>query len=75
MQRRKNILMDTAPAIYGGDQFLQNLVRRIGADRMLFGTDSNPTLTLEVIRRSALSDADKKQILSGNTAKLFGLPA
>ena len=75
MQRRKNILMDTAPAIYGGDQFLQNLVRRIGADRMLFGTDSNPTLTLEVIRRSALSDADKKQILSGNTARLFGLPA
>jgi len=75
MKRRKNLLMDTAPAIYGGDQFLPDLVKRVGADRVLFGTDSNPTLTLEVIRRSSLSDEDKKKILSGNTAKLFGQPA
>jgi predicted TIM-barrel fold metal-dependent hydrolase len=72
-RRRKNLLVDTAPALYGGDQFFPTFVKAVGAERVLFGSDNAPTLTLEVIRRSALSDHDKALVLSGNTAKLFGL--
>lgn len=72
-RRRKNVLVDTAPALYGGDQFFPSFVKAVGAERVLYGSDNAPTLTLEVIRRSALSDHDKALVLSGNTAKLFGL--
>jgi predicted TIM-barrel fold metal-dependent hydrolase len=72
-KRRKNILIDTAPAFYGGERFLEEMVKAIGAERLLFGTDNQPTLTLQVIRNSQLSERDKQLILSGNTTKLFGL--
>jgi predicted TIM-barrel fold metal-dependent hydrolase len=72
-KRRKNILIDTAPAFYGGERFLEEMVKTIGAERLLFGSDNQPTLTLQVIRNSQLPERDKQLILSGNTAKLFGL--
>jgi predicted TIM-barrel fold metal-dependent hydrolase len=72
-KRRKNILIDTAPAFYGGERFLEEMVKAIGAERILFGSDDQPTLTLQVIRNSALSDSEKQLILTGNTARLFGL--
>ncbi len=74
-RRHKNILVDTGPALYGGEHALQDLVQAIGAERVLYGSDDNPTLTLQVIRNSALSDREKQLILSGNATRLFGLRA
>ena len=74
-RRHKNILVDTGPALYGGEHALQDLVKVIGAERVLFGSDDNPTLTLQVILNSALSDHEKQLITSGNAVKLFGLKA
>jgi predicted TIM-barrel fold metal-dependent hydrolase len=74
-RRHKNILVDTGPALYGGEHALVDLVAAIGADRVLYGSDDNTTLTLQVIRNSPLSDHDKQLVLSGNAARLFGLKA
>jgi predicted TIM-barrel fold metal-dependent hydrolase len=72
-KRRKNLLIDTGPALYGGERALEALVKSVGAERVLFGSDDQPTLTLQVIRNSQLADHDKRLVLSGNTARLFGL--
>ena len=74
-RRHKNVMVDTGPALYGGESALQELVQAIGAERVLYGSDDNTTLTLQVIRNSALSDHEKQLILSGNAARLFGLKA
>jgi len=72
-RRHKNILVDTGPALYGGEHALEELVAAIGAERVLYGSDDNTTLTLQVIRNSALSNHEKQLVLSGNAARLFGL--
>jgi predicted TIM-barrel fold metal-dependent hydrolase len=72
-RRRKNVLIDTAPAFYGGERFLEEFVKTVGAERLLFGSDNQPTLTLQVIRNSQISARERQLILAGNTAKLFGL--
>jgi predicted TIM-barrel fold metal-dependent hydrolase len=74
-RRHRNILMDTGPALYGGEHALADLVKAIGAERVLYGSDDNTTLTLQVIRNSPLSDHDKQLVLSGNAVRLFGLKA
>jgi predicted TIM-barrel fold metal-dependent hydrolase len=74
-KRRKNIVMDTAPVFYGGERFIGDFIKSVGAERLLFGSDDQPTLTLQVIRNSSLSDHEKQLILSGNANRLFGLKA
>src|SRR5262245_51183431 len=50
-----------------------------GPDHLLFGTDSPPLATpldqaLAMIEALGLSDVDRRKILGGNAAELFGLP-
>ena len=56
---------------------LETAVREVGAERLLFGSDS-PTRSiaspLNAIATAEISDDDKRAILAGNAARLFGLP-
>jgi predicted TIM-barrel fold metal-dependent hydrolase len=72
-RRCKNVLLDTGPAFYGGERALSDFVKEVGAERLLFGSNNQPTLTLQVVRNSDIPERDKQLILSGNTARLFGL--
>lgn len=72
-RRRKNIVMDIAPFVHGSEAAIENFVKRVGAERLLFGTNGEATPTLQVVRNSQLSDREKALLLSGNTEKLLGL--
>lgn len=57
------------------EQFLR-IVRRMGADRILFGTDSpwsGQRETLTVIRESGLSRSEQEAVLGENAARLLGM--
>lgn len=57
------------------DQFLR-IIRKHGTDKILFATDSpweDQSDYLNRIHKMALSDAESKQILGDNAAKLLGL--
>jgi len=50
----------------------------MGAERMLFGTDSPPLATpleaaIQTVERLPISDEDKQNILCGNAERLFKL--
>ena len=71
-----NILFDTSLS-YNFD-FIEDFANRFGAERVVFGTDlySHPvgrriSHLLQQIEASALSDAQKTAILSGNARRLF----
>jgi predicted TIM-barrel fold metal-dependent hydrolase len=52
------------------------MIRTIGADRILFGSDYpwiDPKGDIERINRLNISDDDKKLILGQNAARLFDL--
>lgn len=73
-----NILFDTSLS-YNFD-FIEDFANRFGAERVVFGTDlySHPvgrriSHLLPQIEASALSDAQKTAILSGNARRLFGV--
>jgi predicted TIM-barrel fold metal-dependent hydrolase len=57
---------------------LRSLIRRHGAERVLFGSDwpmADPAVEMAVIRSLGLTDAEEAAILGGNAATLFGLTA
>jgi hypothetical protein len=74
-ERQLNILLE--PFTGGAERDkLEEGVERIGAHRILFGTNFpvlNPGVALGMVADSRLSEADKNLILGGNAAKLFGL--
>lgn len=80
-KRRRNILFDTGPVFWRGEPALESFVKRVGVDRVLFGSDlyamqpsfRQATMTLQIIRNSQLQPQDKAMVLSGNARKLFGL--
>jgi predicted TIM-barrel fold metal-dependent hydrolase len=55
---------------------IETIVREVGADRLLFGSDS-PTRSLasplNAVAAAEISDHDKRAILAGNAARLFRL--
>ncbi len=57
---------------------LEDAIRIVGAERLLFGSDS-PTRSLaspiNAVAVAEISDDEKRAILGGNAARLFGLPA
>jgi predicted TIM-barrel fold metal-dependent hydrolase len=74
-ERQLNILLE--PFTGGAERDkLEEAVARIGAHRILFGTNFpllNPGVALGMVADSRLSEADKNLILGGNAVKLFHL--
>jgi len=78
-----NAMFDTAIAISYidspttlDDEEAKDLIRTIGSERILFGSDYpwvNPKKDIERIRSLKISNNDKKLILGENAAKLFNL--
>ena len=55
---------------------LEDSFQRLGADRLLFGSDvplHNPSVMVQRIRVMGLSKEDEEKILSGNAVRVFGL--
>ena len=78
---RKNILFDTGPVFWRGESAIESFVKRIGVERLLFGSDFSgmppsyqyATTNLQMIRNSRLSTQEKAMVLSGNAKRLLGL--
>jgi predicted TIM-barrel fold metal-dependent hydrolase len=73
LQRRKNILCDTGACVYNGERTIETFVKRFGAERLLVGSDGNPSLNLQIVRNAQLSPQEKQMVLSGNAKKLLNL--
>lgn len=81
--RFKGVMFDTAIAISYidspttlEDEEAEELIRTIGSERILFGSDYpwiNPANDIERINGLNISDKDKKLILGENAARLFNL--
>lgn len=77
------VMFDTAIAISYidnpttlGDEEAKDLIRTIGSDRILFGSDYpwiNPAKDIERIKSLNICEKDKKLILGENAVKLFNL--
>lgn len=68
-----NLYVDTSGSLAEMDM-VEYLVRHVGIERVLFGTDNmNLHYCLGKIAGARLSDADRERILWGNAAALFGL--
>jgi len=68
-----NLYVDTSGTLAEMDS-VEVLVRSVGIDRVLFGTDNtNFHYCLGKIQGAALSEAERQKILYGNAARLFNL--
>jgi aminocarboxymuconate-semialdehyde decarboxylase len=56
-------------------QVLEALVKRVGADRVVLGSDYpvGEPKPIEFVESCALSDEQKANIIVGNAARLFGV--
>jgi predicted TIM-barrel fold metal-dependent hydrolase len=74
--RHGNVFADTSSARSITPNLIEWAVRQIGADRVLFGTDTPlyfAAMQRLRIDQADLTDAEKKQLLHENAEKLFGL--
>ena len=74
-QRYENVYFDIS-AHGTREGMLADAVSKVGADRILFGTDYpgySPTPFIESVLRADVSDAAREKILYGNAARLFGI--
>lgn len=75
MSRHGNIYVDTSSAMNILPNVLEKAVKRIGSDKILFGSDTPLYFTpmqRARIEFSEISETDKRNILYGNALKLFG---
>ena len=73
--RQGNVFADTSSARSITPRLIEWAVREIGADRILFGTDTPLHLTaMQRLRidQAELADAEKSQILRENAERVFG---
>jgi predicted TIM-barrel fold metal-dependent hydrolase len=58
-------------------QKIREAVERVGAGRVLFGSDGpgcNPGLEVDKVRMAGLAPADEAQVLGATAARLLDLP-
>lgn len=75
---QKNVYLDTSFCLIDNlsMEFFKKMVKKHGADRILFGTDSpwcSQSETLDKIKKSGLSQNEIRQILGENAAGLLNL--
>jgi hypothetical protein len=72
-ERFDNLYLETSAMPF--PHKISEAVRRIGAGRVLFGSDGpvcSPILEIEKVRLAGLSDADTAQVLGGTLSRLLG---
>ncbi len=75
--RHGNVFADTSSARSITPNLIEWAVREIGAERVLFGTDTplyHPSMQRVRIDHADLNDSDRRLILHKNAERLFGLP-
>lgn len=75
--RHGNVYTDTSSARSITPRLLEWAVREVGADRILFGTDTplyHAAMQKARVVAADLTDAEKDLILAGNARRLFRLP-
>jgi len=73
-ERYSNIMLDTSAMPY--PRKLQEAVRRLGPERILFASDAPgalPSIELAKIDCAELSDDERRLVLGGNAMKLLGM--
>ncbi len=65
-----NVYTDMSGSVYDRPQ-MEEAVKMLGADRILFGTDGSPSACVGKILGARISDEDKKTILSGRAFSRF----
>jgi predicted TIM-barrel fold metal-dependent hydrolase len=73
-ERLESLVLETSAMPYPGK--IAEAVERIGADRVVFGSDGpgcNPALEVEKVRLSGLAPDAEKLVLGGNAARLLGM--
>ena len=71
-ERYDNIVLETSAVPY--PHKIGEAVRRLGAERMIFGSDGpgcNPALEVEKVRLAGLSPEDERRVLAGNILRLL----
>ena len=74
--RHGNVFADTSSARSIVPGLIEWAVREIGADRVLFGTDTplyHAAMQRARIESADLADADKRRILKENAVRIFSL--
>lgn len=67
-----NIYVDTSGCASYQNNIIERAVKRIGADRILFGTDTyDPAFQLGRIAWAGISESDKRRILRENAMAMF----
>jgi uncharacterized protein len=74
LRRNSNVCMETS-GVYRQD-FILDIVKELGAERVLFGSNSprmDVRLEVERVRRADVSDAARELMLDGNARRIFRL--
>jgi predicted TIM-barrel fold metal-dependent hydrolase len=66
-----NLMLDISGSVTDADS-VDMAVAVVGADRVVFGTDSSMTACVGKMRGADLSEQDKEKILGGNMTRLLG---
>ena len=70
VEKYDNIVLDMAGSVID-EPVIEECVKRIGAERVLFGTDFSASASVGKIIGADISEEDKKTILCGKRYKRF----